>query len=142
MARVRGVKEVRKAILRAPQALKDEALDEVRNSTKAMHADVRRRFNTASSYAAFWHGGVGMQNISGQLRRLYRWSVSKSQLRGRVGILSRQSARRVFYLRFFLYGTRDQPARNVHDDAFEAEREVYIDAQTKALRRVLKKIFG
>lgn len=114
---------------------------EVRKSTKAMHDDAKRRFDSAASYAEFWHGKRGMQNITGRARRLYRWSVSRAKLLGRVGVLTPMSLRRVFYLSTFLYGSVNQPARPVHDDAFEAERDVYIQNQSRALRRVLRKIF-
>ena len=139
--RVRGVKELRRAILRAEPALREEALQEVINSTEAMYQDARDRLDSASSYAAFWHGQEGMQNITGQFRRLYRRSVSKKKLLGRVGFLSARSNARVFYAHFFLDGTVNQPARPIHDDAFEAEEPRYVAKQREALRRVLTKIF-
>jgi hypothetical protein len=141
MARVRGVKAVRAAIKRAGPEVQEEALKEVRNSTRRMHRDAMARFNLASAYAEFWHGRPGMQNITGNARRLYRWSVSKAQLRGRVGVLSAASMRRVYYLWIFLYGSVNQPARPVHDDAFEAERDVYTANQTRMLRKVLRRVF-
>lgn len=141
MARVRGVRDVKAAIRKAGPAVEEEALTEVRKSTRRMHADAKLRFDTASSYASFYHGKRGMQNITGLARRLYRWSVSKRQLKGRVGVLSAQSARRVYYLRSFLYGSVNQPARPVHDDAFEAERDNYTANQSLALKRVLRRIF-
>lgn len=142
MARVRGVREVRRAIQRAGPEIQNEALKEVRRSTQAMHRDAMARFNTASSYATFWHGKIGMQNITGRARRLYRWSISKKRLTGRVGVLTPGSMRRVYYLWIFLYGSINQPARPVHDDAFEAERGPYIANQSRALRRVLARLFG
>mgnify|MGYP000052233265 CR=1 FL=1 len=63
--KVHGVKEVRRAIQRAEPALRDEALVEVENSTREMLSDARSRLNAAASYAAFWHGQPGMQNITG-----------------------------------------------------------------------------
>jgi len=141
MARVRGTKAIKAAIRRAGPALQDEALKEVRESSRRMYYDAQARFNIASAYAEFYHGKLGMQNITGNARRLYRWSISKKLLRGRVGILSPMSARRVFYLSIFLYGSINQPARPVHDDAFEAERDVYTQNQTRALRRVLARVF-
>lgn len=141
MAKVRGAADVKRAIRRAGPALEDEALKEVRVSSKRMHDDAMRRFATASSYAEFWHGKPGMQNITGNARRLYRWSVSRAKLQGRVGVLSPASMRRVYYLWIFLYGSVNQPARPVHDDAFEAERDPYIANQTRALQRVLSKLF-
>lgn len=140
MARVRGAKAVRQAIRRAPREVRDEALVEVRKSTKSMYQDARVRFNTASAYAPFWHGGVGMRNITGTVRRYYRWSVSEKALVGRVGLISALANNRAFYLRFFLYGTENQPARDVHGDAFEKEREPYITNQTRALSRALSKV--
>lgn len=141
MARVRGAQAVRTAIRRAGPAVQDEALKEVRASTQRMYIDAMARFDTASSYADFYHGKRGMQNITGQARRLYRWSVSKKRLVGRVGVLSAASLRRVYYLWIFLYGSVNQPARPVHDDAFEAERDVYTLNQSRALNRVLSRLF-
>jgi hypothetical protein len=141
MAKVRGAKDVRAAIQRAPVALQDEAVEEVTASTKRMYYDAKGRFATAAAYGSFWHGKAGMQNITGTVRRLYRFSVSKKMMRGRVGILSAASSRKAWYLRFFLYGTSRQPARNVHDDAFEAEKDVYTVNQTRALKRVITKVF-
>lgn len=141
MAKVRGTKAVRAAIRRATPDLRAAAIKEVAASTKAMHRDVQARFNTAATYAAFHHGKPGMQNIRGVIRRLYRYSVSKKQLRGRVGILSAASMRKAWMLKFFLFGSVNQPARNVHDDAFEAEREPYIQRQKRALERVLRRLF-
>lgn len=141
MARVRGAKNVRAALRRAPQALRDEAIEEVTASTKRMHADAKGRFATAAAYGSFWHGKAGMQSITGTVRRLYRYSISKKMMRGRVGILSAASSRKAWYLRFFLFGTSRQPARNVHDDAFEAEKDVYTVNQSRALKRALSKVF-
>lgn len=128
------------ALRRAPRHLQDEAMKEVEASTRAMHREAMAGFAIAARYAAFWHGQIGMRNITGTARRFYRWSVSRRMMRGRVGLLSRTAERRAFYLRFFLYGTRNQPARPVHDDAFEGEREVYIQRQAQALQRVVRRL--
>lgn len=141
MAKVRGSRELRAAIRRAPAELRDEALQEVRRSTKNMYDDAIRRLATASAYAPFEHGGAGMQSITGTVRRYYRWSVSKTRLSGRVGLLSTTAAKRAFYLRFFLDGTAHQPARPIHDDAFEAERDVYIANQKRAMDRIMRRVF-
>ena len=141
MARVRGGAQVRAALKRAPARLREEALEEVIASSKRMHDRAMRVFDTASSYARFYHGRTGMQNISGNARRYYRRTVSRATLVGRVGLLSGAANRNAFYLRYFNDGTSNQPARPVHDDAFEAEREAYIQAQTKALASVLKRLF-
>lgn len=137
MARIIGVNEVRRILRQLPPALKAEVMKEVRASTKKMHQDAMQGFATASKFAPFYHGKLGMQNITGAARRSYRYSVSETQLKGRVGQLSSGASRSAFYLRFFLYGTVNQPARPVHDVAFEKNRQPYIDNQTKALRRVL-----
>lgn len=141
-SRIHGVREIRRAIRRAPVVLQDEAMKEVRASTQAMHRAAMANFNTASKYAPLYHGKMGMQSLTGIARRSYRYSVSKKRLSGRVGLLSSTAASRAFYLYFFMYGTVNQPARPVHDDAFDGEKDHYIDAQTKALRRVLTTIFG
>lgn len=141
-SKIHGVREIRRAIRRAPPILQEEAMREVRESTRAMHRAAMIGFNTASKYAAFYHGKMGMQSLSGIARRSYRYSVSSKRLSGRVGLLSSTSASRAFYLYFFMYGTVNQPARPVHDDAFDGEKDRYIDEQTKALRRVLSAIFG
>lgn len=107
-----------------------------------MLSDARARLNTAAQYAELYHGKPGMQNITGTFRRLYRRSISKKQLKGRVGLLSSTSVARAPQVRWFNDGTSHQPARPFHDDAFEAEEGPYITNQTRALRRVLTKIFG
>ena len=140
MAKIRGSKELKAAIRRAGPDLRKEATAEVRKSTKQMHTTFMMLLNSAASYAAFWHGKPGMQNITGTARRSYRWSVSENRMSGRVGLLTPASERRAFHLGFFLYGTVHQPARNAHDDAFERERDVFIQNQGQALARVLRKI--
>lgn len=140
MAKIRGAKELRAAIKRAGPDLRAEATKEVRESTRRMHRKVMELFNSSAIYAAFWHGGAGMQNISGNARRAYRYSIADRGMKGRVGLLSGAAEANAFYLRFFLSGTRHQAARPVHDDAFEAERDVYINNQGKALDRVLARM--
>lgn len=146
MAKIRGAKELRAAIRKMPPDLKAEATKEVRASTKRMHRKVMELLNSAASYAPFWHGKPGMQNVTtalhaaGTARRNYRYSVVKQGMTGRVGLLSPAAERTAFHMRFFLYGTVHQPARNVHADAFESERDVFIDNQTKALGRVLSRL--
>lgn len=140
MAKITGAKELRSAIQRAGPDLRKEATAEVRKSTKAMHSSVMAKLASSASYAAFWHGGAGMQNITGTARRSYRHSVSERRMSGRVGLLSPSAEKSAFYLRFFFYGTSHQPSRNAHDDAFEQERDVFIHNQGKALERVLRKI--
>ncbi len=141
MAKTRGFRELRRRINRAPKVLQDEVLKEVRASTKRMHRDVIRKFETAASYAPFFHGEPGMRRVTGNARRFYRFSISKKRLLGRVGLLSRRAQKKAFYLHFFLYGTINQPARPVHDDQFEIEREVFYVNQKRALERVLPKLF-
>lgn len=142
MAKIRGVREIRKAIHRAGPALEDEALEEVRKSSQAMYRAARANLDRASQFAPLYHGGAGMQNITGIARRNYRWSISKRQLKGRVGLLSSTANKKAFYLRFFNDGTVHQPARPFHDRAFEGERDTYLANQGVALRRVLAKLFG
>jgi len=105
-----------------------------------MHRTVMMLLSTAAAYAPLWHGKSGMQNITGNARRSYRYSVSETKMKGRVGLLSAATERRAFYLGFFFYGTSHQPARNAHDDAFERERDVFILNQGRALERVVRKI--
>lgn len=141
MAKIRGAKELRAAIKRAGPALRKEATVEVRASTKRMHSRVMALLMTSGiAYAPHWHGGAAMQNITGTARRNYRYSVSERRMSGRVGLLSPAAERRAFHLGFYLYGTRHQPARNVHDDAFEDERDTFILNQGKALQRVLRQL--
>lgn len=109
--------------------------DEVKASTDRMWYDARDRLATAAKYAELHHGGAGMQNITGAFRRRYRRSVSKTQLKGRVGLLSSTSIRRTPQVRWFNDGTANQPARPFHDDAFEAEEGDYITNQTRAAAR-------
>lgn len=141
MAKIRGTRELKAAIRRAGPALRKEATEEVRASTKRMHSRVMALLMTSGiAYSPHWHGGAAMQNITGNARRNYRYSVSERRMSGRVGLLSPAAERRAFYLGFYLYGTVHQPSRNVHDDAFEAERDIFIDNQGKALERVLRQI--
>lgn len=140
MAKIRGAKELRAALRRAPADLKDEAMKEVKASTDRMHRRVMELLATASSYAEFWHGKPGMQNITGAARRNYRKSVSRVRMQGRVGLLSSSAERAAFYLRFFFYGTSHQPARPAHDEAFEDEKDTFIENQGKALERVLRRL--
>jgi len=140
--RLKGVKQLRAAILRADPELREEVLEEVENSTARMLSDARNRLNSAASYAEFHHGKRGMQNITGTFRRLYRRSISKKQLKGRGGLLSSTSVARAPQVRWFNDGTINQPARPFHDDAFEAEEDRFIKNQAPALRRALTKVFG
>lgn len=140
MARVRGGKELRAALKRLPEDLRQEASKEVRASTIAMHRKVMALLSSAASYAPFWHGKAGMQNVTGAARRSFRYSVSDKGLTGKVGLLSAAAEQRAFYLRFFLNGTKDQPARNVFADAFEDERDVFIANQRRALDSVLARL--
>lgn len=138
MAKIRGAKELRAAIKRAPKHLRDEATKEVRASTRRMHRHARELFNSAAQFAPLYHGGPGMQNITGLARSLYRYSLIDRGMRGRVGLLSASSESRGYYLRIFLSGSEHQPARPVHDVAFEAERDTFLVNQRRALGRVLE----
>lgn len=141
MAKIRGAKELRAAIRRAGPALRKEATEEVRASTKRMHSKVMAMLMTSGiAYAPHWHGKPQMQNITGNARRNYRYSVSERRMSGRVGLLSPSAESRAFYLRFYLFGTVHQPSRNVHDDAFEQERDIFILNQGKALERVMRQL--
>jgi hypothetical protein len=140
MAKIHGARELRAAIRRAPQDLRDEAIKEVKASTDQMHRRVMELLASASKFAPLWHGKPGMQNITGAARRNYRKSVSKAKMQGRVGLLTSGAERAAFHLRFFFYGTSHQPARPAHDEAFEAERDVFIERQTKALANVLRRM--
>lgn len=141
MAKIRGAKELRAAIRRAGPELRKQATAEVRASTKRMHSRVMRMLLTSGmAYAPHWHGKAAMQNITGNARRNYRYSVSERMMRGRVGLLSPAAESRAFYFRFYLFGTVHQPSRNVHDAAFEQERDVFIDNQQKALERVVRQL--
>lgn len=140
MAKITGAKELRAALRRASPDLREEATKEVRASTIRMHRKVMELLNSAASYAPLWHGGEGMQNITGVARRSYRYSVVDKGMRGKVGLLSANAERSAFYLRFFFYGTSHQPSRNAHDDGFEDERDVFLDNQGRALARVLARM--
>lgn len=140
MVKISGARELRAAIKRAGPDLRAEAGREVKESTKRMHQEAMAGFATASAFAPFWHGKDGMQNISGAARRAYRQSVSRDGLTGRVGLLSSSALGKAFYLRFFLYGTSHQPARNVHDQAFEGERDAYVANQARAMTNVLRRM--
>lgn len=141
MVKIRGSKELRAALRKAPRDLKREAIKEVRNSTRRMHRAVLAMLMTSgATYAAHWHGLPQMQNLSGVARRNYRFSVSERRMSGRVGLLSSGAERAAFYLSFYFYGTVHQPARPVHDDAFEDERETFVSNQGRALAEVLRKM--
>ena len=140
MVKIRGAKELRAAIKRAGPELRAEATKEVRASTKRMHQMAQAGFNSASALAPFWHGKSGMQSITGAARRNYRMSVTKDGMTGRVGLLTGTALKNAFYLKYFLFGTSHQPARNVHDLAFEAEAPDFITNQGLALERVLRRM--
>ena len=139
-ARIIGGKELRAALMKAPADLREEAGAEVRASTKRMHRKAMELFNSAASFAPFWHGQPGMQNITGAARRAYRYSVVNKGLTGRVGVLTGAAMGKVPELRWFLFGTSRQPARNVHASAFEDERDVFFVNQRKALQSVLRRM--
>lgn len=141
MAKIVGTREVRRAIKAAGPELTDEILVEVRKSTQAMHQEAMEGFDTAGDIAPFYHGQQGMQSVSGIARRFYRWSVSKATLTGRVGLLTKRANKKAYYLHFFNEGTVNQPARPVHERAFELESEEFIQNQRKALVRTLRKVF-
>lgn len=140
MAKIRGTKELKRALRAAPADLREEALVEVTKSTKAMHSRAMAGFASAGRIASFWHGLAGMRRVTGLSRRLYRFSISKKMMKGRVGLLTARSEKRAFYLIIFLFGSPKQPARNVHEDAFEEERDVYILNQHEAIKRVVRKL--
>ena len=136
----RSQEDKRRAIKRAGPELQRQALEEVKTSSKKMYDTTMAGLNSAATYGSFYHGKPGMQSITGIFRRNYRWSISKARMTGRVGFLSAKAARSAFYAKWFFYGSENQPARPVHDDAFEANREPYIKAQSVALRAVLARL--
>lgn len=144
MAKIRGAKELRAAIKAAGPDLRKQAGEEVKASTNRMHAKARLMMGSASSIAEFWHGKPGMQNITGAARKAYKKSVSRDGLTGKVGILGEtagaDSNMGALALRFFLFGSSHQPARNVHDAAFEDERDVFTHNQGKAMEAVLRRM--
>lgn len=144
MAKIRGAKELRAAIKAAGPDLRKEAGTEVKASTDRMHKNARAMMGSAASIAAFWHGKPGMQNISGAARRSYKKSVSRDGMTGKVGILGETAGADSNYgalaMRMFLFGSSHQPARNVHDAAFEDERDAFIHNQGEALEAVLRRM--
>jgi len=146
MARIRGAKELRADLKRLPEALREEAMKPVKASTVRMHRRVMELLNSASSLAPFYHGLPGMQDVdtplhpAGSARKSYRYSIVNKGLTGRVGQLSPGAERAGFHLYFFLNGTSHQPARPVHDIAFEEERNLFASAQQKALLNVLSRL--
>jgi len=139
MARIRGAKETRAAIRRLPKAMRDEAAKPVKTSTERMYDDVRDRLAHAGEIAPLYHGKPGMQNITGAARRAYKKQLSRDGLTGRVGILKNEGDG-ALHLRIFFTGSVHQPARNVHDPAFELESEHFFRDQELALRRVLEQL--
>ncbi|MEY8117645.1 hypothetical protein AB9F26_05160 [Falsihalocynthiibacter sp. BN13B15] len=140
MAKIRGAKELRRALKHAPSALRKEATEEVKISSQTMYRRVMAGLATAGRLAPLWHGKIGMQRITGNARRFYRHSVSEKKMSGRVGLLTPGAHRSAFYLRMFFYGTYRQPARNIHEEVFEDEADGFVKAQQKALDRVVRKL--
>lgn len=132
----------KRALRRAGPEVQKEAFKEVERSTKAIYDKTMSGFDHAGAIAPLFHGKPGMRNISGKARRLYRWSISKKQMKGRVGLLTKRSSRRAFYLSFFMFGTATQAARPVHQIASDSEKDAFEAAQRAALRRVFRKLFG
>ena len=141
MARVRGVKAIRAAIRAAPEELQEQAFEQVEISTKRMYRDVMQGLNIASQYAEFHHGETGMRDITGIARRTYKYSLGRRSLKVRVGLLSSAAFKQAIHLQYFFKGTPTQPARPVHDDVFEGEREVYYRNQQAALDAVMRQVF-
>ena len=140
MAKIIGGKELRARLMKLPVDLRLEASKEVKVSADRMQLEVMAGLNAAASYAPFWHGKIGMQNITGQARRNYKVKISNKGMTGRVGLTTTAARKRARYLRFFFAGTVHQPSRNVHSDVFELERVLFMVNQRKALQRVLAKL--
>lgn len=139
MAKIRGAKETRAAIRKLPADLREEAAQPVKSSTDRMYADVQDRLAHAGEIAPLYHGGPGMQNITGAAKRAYKKRITRDGLTGQVGILKNEGDG-ALALRIFFTGSVHQPARNVHDPAEEAERETFFREQSRVLPRVLAKL--
>lgn len=123
---IRGVRARRRAIRALPQALKDEAAATLEDTTAAVHAAGQANYDTM------------IVSRSGTGRRLYRRSVNRKALAGRVGYLSKKSQARAFYIRFLHDGTVHIAAKPFHDMAVESESGNYQDQMRAALARALR----
>ena len=135
-SRITGVREYRAALKFASPHLRDRVLEAIRATTIAVHA--RGKANIASMTT----------RRTGELSRLYRRSVSKKTLRGRVGYLSAASRGKVFYARFVHDGTASTgfgkgiTARPFHDNAVEAEHEQDTQRMVRARDKMLANLGG
>lgn len=130
MSRMHGIREYRAALKRAPAHLRDGVGDAVKQTTEAVHA--RGKANIDSMTTA----------RTGELRRNYRRSFSKTSLKGRVGYLSAKARDAAFYARFVNDGTVKMAARPFHTNAIEAERDADTARMVKARDRVLSLLSG
>jgi hypothetical protein len=141
MAKITGANELRAAIRKLPEDLRKEATAEVRVSSKAMRDRVMQLFDSEGmKNTTVTNKQKGWVHVAGTARKNYRWSVTGKGMTGRVGLLTPAANRAAWYLKFFLWGSKHQPARDVTATAFEHERDVYIKNQEAALDRVLERL--
>ena len=116
MTRMKGIRQMRRALKRLPDDLKDQVRKEMQITLDGVHA--RGRANIAAMIPK-----AGNDVRTGNLKRLYRKSKVGKALKGRVGYLSRASFRKAWYARFVNDGTVKMTARPFHTNAVEAEKE-------------------
>lgn len=129
-SRMTGVREMRAALKRAPDNLKDGVRDAIQKTVDGVHA--RGKANIAAM----------VTNRTGNLFRLYRKSNAPKTLRGRVGYLSAASRDGAFYARFVNDGTVKMEARPFHTNAVEAEKELDEARMVKARDHMLSLLAG
>ena len=125
-SRMTGAREFRHALRRAPEALRREVLEAIKETVDGVYARGLANIDSMTN------------RRTGVLRRNYRKSVARKALRGRVGYLSATSQHAAFYARFINDGTVNMPARPFHTQAVEAER----DADTARMVRARDHTLG
>jgi hypothetical protein len=110
-SRVKGARELRSKLRRMPAALKAEVREINEHAAREAHAS-----------GLAWMDALGIGNITGQLRKQYRWKVSRNGLSARVGYLTKAARRKVFYAMFLHNGTRHIVARPFHQLAIDESR--------------------
>ncbi len=110
-SRVQGARELRAKLRRMPDALREEVRAVNAYTAEATHA---RGLQLMDDF------GIG--NVTGTLRKQYRWKVSRDGLSARVGYLTKAARRRAYYAMFLHNGTRFIVSRPWHQTAVDETR--------------------
>lgn len=140
MAKIKGVRAVRAALKKAPPELRKQVGEVVESAVKSVHTQAKANLSA-------WIGTSpratvtvsGKQEPRRLLRRLYRMSVSKSALNGRVGYLSKETRAKAYYARFVHDGTAHSASHPFHQNAVDAVKPDFNADARSALKSALDK---